>query len=606
MVSFNDNAAGQKGREASPLSRKVDAFALNLLHLIRGVRVYPTRHPTLLEVARNVLNSAPLDSMGSLTIGVTSKELIVAGEFVVGKASSLASMLHARKVLKLLWTKDATLEDVWTFARVMSTPRLEGEELREKLRSEVFTIDIEPLKLAQIHSKITDTIKDLAEDPEQRRRRAWLVLMSHEAPVEQLASALASGEFWDAAKDEWTKSGLGDSEGFAQFLLKLGERLEEALAFLPVGQREEILAYLTQMGKCLAVKDLVRIVGREGQESKRLGLGQTSLLREIDGERFVNLLAGLAAMGEQGTRKFVEVYRRFAPVTQAQDILSMVRSRLSQEKDSGYSTDVWKTVETLILNLTENPFMDAEYSESLGFLMSPSASMSLDEDTPVLLEAPEQYLDHLFLALGVEDKELFQKKLVDRIKLRTKQLGPLGILGFLRVVDRTLPRLLDANPYFVRDLFEKGLSVLAKTSFAERQALIHFAVNHEKCLLDTALKALIEEKRISTRYFLVNLLSCFSIAATPTFVSKSRTGPWFVTRNLAIVLGQQGFPQVLPHLRSLSNHTHPKVKREALKALKRVPSSIGNPSTEQAGEATTGQNLKDSAIRQGNHGTGCS
>lgn len=606
MVSFNDNAAGQKGREAPPLSRKVDAFALNLLHLIRGVRVYPTRHPTLLEVARNVLNSAPLDSMGSLTIGVTSKELIVAGEFVVGKASSLASMLHARKVLQLLWTKDATLEDVWTFARVMSTPRLEGEELREKLRSEVFTIDIEPLKLAQIHSKITDTIKDLAEDPEQRRRRAWLVLMSHEAPVEQLASALASGEFWDAAKDEWTKSGLGDSEGFAQFLLKLGERLEEALAFLPVGQREEILAYLTQMGKCLAVKDLVRIVGREGQESKRLGLGQTSLLREIDGERFVNLLAGLAAMGEQGTRKFVEVYRRFAPVTQAQDILSMVRSRLSQEKDSGYSTDVWKTVETLILNLTENPFMDAEYSESLGFLMSPSASMSLDEDTPVLLEAPEQYLDHLFLALGVEDKELFQKKLVDRIKLRTKQLGPLGILGFLRVVDRTLPRLLDANPYFVRDLFEKGLSVLAKTSFAERQALIHFAVNHEKCLLDTALKALIEEKRISTRYFLVNLLSCFSIAATPTFVSKSRTGPWFVTRNLAIVLGQQGFPQVLPHLRSLSNHTHPKVKREALKALKRVPSSIGNPSTEQAGEATTGQNLKDSAIRQGNHGTGCS
>ena len=597
---------GRKHREVSLLGRKVEAFALNLLHLIRGVRVYPTKHPTLLEVARNVLNSAPLDSMGSLTIGVTSKELIVSGEFVAGKASSLASMLHARKVLQLLWTKDATLEDVWTFARVMSTPKLEGEELREKLRSEVFTIDIEPLKLTQIHSKITDTIKDPAEDPEQRRRRAWLVLMSHEAPVEQLASALASEEFWDAAKDEWTKSGLGDSEGFAQFLLKLGERLEEALAFLPAGQREEILAYLTQMGKCLAVKDLVRIVGREGQESKRLGLGKASLLREIDGERFVDLLAGLAAMGEQGTRRFVEVYRRFAPVTQSQDILSLVRSRLSQDKDSGYSADVWKTVETLILNLTENPFMDAEYSESLEFLMSPTGSMSLDEDTPVLLEAPEQYLDHLFLALGVEEEELFQKKLVDRIKLRAEQLGPFGVLGFLRVVDRTLPRLLDANPYFVRDLFQKGLSVLAKASFAERQALIHFAVNHEKCLLDTALKALIEEKKISTRYFLVNLLSCFSIAATPTFVSKSRTGPWYVTRNLAIVLGQQGFPQVLPHLRFLSNHTHPKVKREALKALKRVQSLIGNPPTEQAGEAVAVQNLQDSGIRQVEHGTGCS
>lgn len=597
MVSLNDNVSGLKNREASLLGRKVEAFALNLLHLIRGVRVYPTKHPTLLEVARNVLNSVPLDSMGSLTIGVTSKELIVSGEFVAGKASSLASMLHARKVLQLLWTKDATLDDVWTFARVMSTPKLEGEELREKLRSEVFAIDIEPLKLTQIHTKITDTIKDPTEAPEQRRRRAWLVLMSHEAPVEQLASALASQDFWDAAKDEWTRSGLGDSEGFAQFLLKLGERLEEALAFLPAGQREEILTYLTQMGKSLAVKDLVRVVGRERQESKRLGLGQASLLREIDGARLVELLAGLAAMGEQGARRFVEIYRRFAPVTQSQDILSLVRSRLSQGEESGYSADVWKTVETLILNLTENPFMDAEYSESLELLMSSPESIALDEDLPVLLEAPEQYLDHLFLVLGVEEEGLFLKKLVDRIKLRTEQLGPLGILGFLRIVDRTFPRLLDANPYFVRDLFEKGLRVLPKASFAGRQALIHFAMNHEKCLLDTALKTLIEEKKVSTRYFLVNLLSCFSVGATPAFISKSRTGPWYVTRNLAIVLGQQGFPQVLPHLRVLSNHTHPKVKREALKALKRVQSSIGYPSTGQGGEATAGQTLQDSGIR---------
>jgi hypothetical protein len=428
--------------------------------------------------------------------------------------------------------------------------------------------------------------------------------MSHEAPVEQLASALASQDFWDTAKDEWTKSGLGDSEGFAQFLLKLGERLEDALAFLPTGQREEILNYLTQMGKCLAVKDLVRIVGREGQESKRLGLGKASLLRDIDGERFVNLLAGLAAMGDQGTQRFVEVYRRFAPVSQSQDILSLVRSRLSQGKDSGFSTEVWKTVETLILNLTENPFMDTEYSDSLEFLMVSSRSMSPEEDTLVLLEAPEQHLDHLILAMSVEEEDHFQKKLIDRIKMRTEQLGPLGVLGLVRVVDRTLPKLLDVYAYFVKDLFTKGLSVLSRASFAERQALIHFAVNHEQCLLDTVLNVLIEEKKISTRYYLVNLLSFFSLAATPAFVSKSRTGPWYVARNLAIVLGQQGFPQVLPPLRSLSNHIHPKVKKEAVKAMRRVESSLNNPSREQAGEVLSALAPPGSEIIQENHGAG--
>jgi len=126
---------GQKNREVSLLSRKVEAFALNLLHLIRGVRVYPSKHPTLLEVAKNVLNAAPLDPQGSLAIGITSRELVVSGEFVAGKASSLAAMLHARKVLQLLWTKDVTIDDVWTFARVISIPKLEGPATNASLRS---------------------------------------------------------------------------------------------------------------------------------------------------------------------------------------------------------------------------------------------------------------------------------------------------------------------------------------------------------------------------------------------------------------------------------------------------------------------------------------
>jgi len=476
----------------------------------------------------------------------------------------------------LVWKKEVSLDDVWAFARAVSTPKLEGEALREKIRSEVLTIDITALNLNEIHRRAMDTLQDPEETPEERRRRAWLFLISQEAPVEQLASALATQEFWDAAKAEWTRSGLGDSEGFTEFLLKLGERLEEALALLPSAQREEILNYLSQMGKCLAIKDLVRIVGREGQESKRLGLGKSSLLRDIDIERFVDLLAGLAAMGEQGTQKFIEVYRRFTPVAQPHEILSLVRSKMAQSQESGFPVDVWKTVETLILNLSDNPFMDSEYSDSLGFLMESSMLLSSDEAKGSLLESPEQFLDHLFLAMGVEEEESFQQKILDRIKFRAEQLGPFGVLSFIAMVDQTFPRLLDANPYFVRSLFEKCLSSLGKATFRERQMLIHFAVNHEKCLLDTALKALSEERNISTRYFLVNLLSCFSFAATPIFVSKSRLGPWYVTRNLAIVLGQQGFPQVLPHLRSLTNHPHPKVKKEAMKALKRAESIAYN------------------------------
>jgi hypothetical protein len=604
-VSSKEAMTGAKNREVSLLSRKVEAFALSLLHLIRCVRVYPAKHPTLLEVAKNALNSAPLDSQGSLMIGITSRELVVSGEFVAGKASSLASMLHARKVLQLLWTKDVTVDDVWTFARVISVPKLEGDALRRKLCSEVFAIDIEPLKLDEIHSGITDMVKDSEDNPEERRRHAWLALMIKEAPPEQLAAALDSDEFWEVAKNEWTESGQGNSEGFTELLLKLGERLENALALLPDRRRKEILGYLAQMGKCLSARDLVRIVGHEGQESGRLGPGKSSLLREIDGERFVDLLAGLAAMGNQGTRRFVEVYRRFAPLTKTDELLSLVRSRLAPGKDGGFAAEVWKTIEDFIINLTENPFMDTEYSESLEFMMNPSASTGPEEDSLILHEDPDEYLDQLILALAGEEEEDFRKRLLDRIRLRAEQLGPFRVLGFVKLVDRIFPGLLDSVPFFVKELFQKGLSALAKTSFAEQQALVTFAVNHERCLLDTALKALAEEKKISTRHFLVGLLSCFSSAATPTFVTKARTSPWYVTRNLAIVLGQQGIPQGLPTLQALSNHQHPKVVREALRSLKRVRTSLSYLQREQQKRSLTEQSLQNLENREKCHGAEC-
>ncbi|MGE5842876.1 MAG: HEAT repeat domain-containing protein, partial [Deltaproteobacteria bacterium] len=483
--------------------------------------------------------------------------------------------------------------------------KLEGDELRQKLRSEVFAIDIEPLKLDQIHSEIMDGVKDSEYDREERRRRAWLALMIQEAPPEQLAAALDSDEFWKAARAEWAESGRGDSEGFTKLLLKLGERLENALALLPDRRRGEILGYLAQMGKCLSARDLVRIVGHEGQESGRLGPAKSSLLREIDGERFVDLLAGLAAMGNQGTRRFMEVYRRFAPVAKTDELLSLVRSRLAPGKDRGFAAEVWKTIEDFIINLTENPFMDTEYSESLEFMMNPSISTGLEEDSLILHEEPDEYLDQLILALAGEEEEDFRKGLIDRIRLRAEQLGPFRVLGFVKLVDRTFPGLLDSVPFFVKELFDKGLSALTKTSFAEQQAMVAFAVDHERCLLDTALKALVEEKRISTRHFLVTLLSCFSSAATPTFVTKSRTSPWYVTRNLAIVLGQQGAPQGLPTLQALSNHSHPKVVREALKSLKRVRASLSSAQREKQESPQTDLNLEDLENREKTYGAEC-
>ena len=88
-------------------------------------------------------------------------------------------------------------------------------------------------------------------------------------------------------------------------------------------------------------------------------------------------------------------------------------------------------------------------------------------------------------------------------------------------------------------------------------------------------------------------------------MTKARTSPWYVTRNLAIVLGQQGLPQGLPTLQALSNHPHPKVVREAVKALKRVRASISNPQEIQQKRSLTEQNGRDHENRGRSYGAEC-
>jgi HEAT repeat protein len=551
------------------LSKKMEAFALDLMRLIRGVRVYPENHPALLGVAERVIDLVPCESNGLLTIGVTSSELVVSGEFVSGKAASLASLLHERKVLRIFWTREMRPSDVWTFARLLSTPKMEGEELRRKLHAEgVYTIDVEPLQLDQIHGEITDGIANPQTSQEKKRRQAWMLLMNHDAPAEQIASALESEQFWVDAKSAWTDLGYGDSEGFTELLLDLGERFETALSLLPDSRREAVLNYLAKVGKSLSTKDLVRIVSQKAENPRRIGQGVASLLKEMDGERFVDLLAGLTALNDQGTQRLLSIYRHLAPSTTSEELLALVRARLSIGQDSGFATEVWKTVEDFVLKLMENPFMDSDYSGSLESLADSPPPASAEGGKPEIFHDPETYLDEVVLCLAAEGGDEWRKKLLQRIETRRAKTGALRTLRFFKLVHDAIPGLLTSRPFLIKSLFKEALHKLPGAGPCERKALIDFTLAQEPLLLDTALKALAEESRISTRYFLVHLLGSFSPAALPAFISKARNAPWYVARNLAIVLGKMGLSKTLPALRGLANHPHHKVQREALKALR--------------------------------------
>src|SRR4030042_28258 len=123
--------------------RNVEAFSLELVRLIGALGIYPVRHPSCRSIAEKVVALAPLDSTGTLTIGVTPIELFVTGQFISGKSPRLANLLYVRKIVRILWTKDVRPEDVLVFARLLSNPKMGGAELRRKLRDEgVYSLDV--------------------------------------------------------------------------------------------------------------------------------------------------------------------------------------------------------------------------------------------------------------------------------------------------------------------------------------------------------------------------------------------------------------------------------------------------------------------------------
>ena len=553
--------------------RNVEAFSLELVRLIGALGIYPVRHPSCRSIAEKVVALAPLDSTGTLTIGVTPIELVVTGQFISGKSTRLANLLYVRKIVRILWTKDVRPEDVLVFAQLLSTPKTVGTELRRKLHAEgVYTLDFEPLEIQQIHGKIDETATGVEVNTVQRRRQAWMLLMDQDTPAEHVASVLATDQFWDEAKTAWSDLGYGDSEGFTAFLLQLGNRFETAISLIPDQQRERVLGHLAKIGKTLSPQDVAHIVAREDPEGNSIGQGITSLVREIDGPRFVDFLAGLAAFGNQGTRRLVEIYRAFAPATTSEELLALVRAKLSSPEDSGFAADIWRTVEAFILSLTEEPFMDPDYLKSLDDVVDSAARISVEEQIPELREDPAGHLDHVILALAGTDDDFWQKKLLHRLETHMERLDVSRVFGFARLIDDVVSELLDTEPTLVRTLFRMGLASVSKPTVEERQALFEFSLRHEHVLLHYALKALSEEKQISVRHFLVDLLSHFSAAATPVFISKARNSSWHLTRNLVIVLGQQGFPQAVPALKTLSKHPHLNVRKEALKALKTIES----------------------------------
>lgn len=109
-----------------------------------------------------------------------------------------------------------------------------------------------------------------------------------------------------------------------------------------------------------------------------------------------------------------------------------------------------------------------------------------------------------------------------------------------------------------------GLSIWGKPKFKEIGTLIETVGSS---FIQPLLNRLAEEQNISARRFYMDRLMKMGEAARDAVVARLDDSRWYFLRNLLILLCSMNDPSVLPQIRKLQKHPHPKVRLEVIRCL---------------------------------------
>ena len=85
------------------------------------------------------------------------------------------------------------------------------------------------------------------------------------------------------------------------------------------------------------------------------------------------------------------------------------------------------------------------------------------------------------------------------------------------------------------------------------------------------LQALAEEEDLLVRKAIVEIVTRIGRIAVPTILENLTDSRWYMVRNMISVLGTLGMPDLAPHIVATLSHPDLRVKKEAIKALSRIP-----------------------------------
>jgi hypothetical protein len=121
------------------------------------------------------------------------------------------------------------------------------------------------------------------------------------------------------------------------------------------------------------------------------------------------------------------------------------------------------------------------------------------------------------------------------------------------------------------DLIARYLASLKKRGGANRGEIESVFVALEERAVGPLLHALADEEDLLVRKAIVEIVTRIGRPAVPAILENLGDPRWYMVRNMITVLGSLGMPDLAPQVAAALSHPDLRVKKEAIKALSRIP-----------------------------------
>jgi HEAT repeat protein len=578
-------------------------LARNLSAAVRNWALYPPEHPAVAaSVERLTATLGEVTSDGPFAFGVTPDTLLVAGTPLPSEQPVLdaARYLHDRDILQLSFAGPAPAPVVQTLLRLLTLDaavvRASGGPAAVWAREGHPGVAIDQIDYEKLledreggvvagrrddvwRSLVAGLARGQREFNEEQQRR--LLEISYNAGA---IGALAA----DATEPMRNVDGSPLVTTQAATVLAVFRHLAGIVSVMEPERGSEVMRNLADAASTLNPQVVMQMMEMEGPS------GDSPLIAGIagafDDEKVAKLLATALSRAGQATARLAQVFDTIAPdADRKRRVLTMTRSLLG-EQNFGASSQfraAWSSMETLLLNYDETPYMAAGYQASLDGA-SARAEMLAARGLPA--ELPE-WLE----TLGENSvRSLSVVLITDLLRIEENAERAVETIGDMRtLVDDLLLGgdftnaacvLRELQAAARRDLAGAAAratltSVGESMSLLEAAALIGdldepaLAPFSECCELigataAQALLPLLKDERHGAAYVrAASILERLGPAVIPHLSSLVDSNDWFVQRNAAALLGAMLHVDAIAPLQALLRKHDARVLHEAVRAL---------------------------------------